>query len=566
MPNTINLRLLENKNIVAELNGMPLGNANSYKITAGEENSTKFKIASKPQQYANATYTVEMVNSQGYGVKIDNLEEKNKGEYIIQNDIFTLPTGMAVAGYGSIQIRAYLGEEKVPFEVLKVKVFNTIDVWTDFVENYKATIENKLDKYNGDGVNYYLYAVHPNGAQKNILYNIGTVPNSIVGRDENGRFLVTIPTAGGHPTPKHYVDALFNGANKAIVFNDYPSMFTDLKAQSKDKYSIGQNVFIVQLGVPDLWISGIEETFNDAIYGDDENFIEFLNQHGSVQIGYYRLSALETQKVDLLDYYDKEELDSMFGDKLDKKTDGQPFIRLYAVNENGEQTMLNVSNSNTYLTIPVRDENGTFDVLDPQGDKNPVTLGYFNEKVDKKIEEAIDDIEIPEPEIVIKGNGAPTTATVGKLGSFYFDTTNTTTYQCVAIDTDTPSYTWVKMIRETDLSSNEYLARYRYNESNGLYTLEAGLLKYEPPQYGGLFKSTAGGVGSGALRIKSAQYSDIDSRIPTDYYDTGVSGANKCNPIVPANLDYAVFAVLTNPKITLTDEQKATIKANLGIE
>lgn len=46
---------------------------------------------------------------------------------------------------------------------------------------------------------------------------------------------------------------------------------------------------------------------------------------------------------------------------------------------------------------------------------------------------------------VITGNGAPTTATVGNIGTLYEDTTNGKLYQCTAIDTtdpDNPSYTW----------------------------------------------------------------------------------------------------------------------------
>ena len=123
MPNTINLRLLDNKNIIAELNGIPLAQENSYKIIAGEENATIFKIASKPEQYKNASYTVEMVNSQGFGID----------EAGIIDDTFTLPVGMAVAGYGWVQIRAYQGEEKVPFMTLKIKVWNTLPNWKEHI-------------------------------------------------------------------------------------------------------------------------------------------------------------------------------------------------------------------------------------------------------------------------------------------------------------------------------------------------------------------------------------------------------------------------------------------------
>ena len=129
MPNIINLRLLNNKNIVAELDGIPLAQENSYKIIAGEENATIFKIISKPFLYKDARYTVEMVNSQGYGVSETDIIE----------DTFALPIGMAVAGYGYVQLRAYLTnaegkQEVVPFMVLKVKVWNTIPEWKDHID------------------------------------------------------------------------------------------------------------------------------------------------------------------------------------------------------------------------------------------------------------------------------------------------------------------------------------------------------------------------------------------------------------------------------------------------
>lgn len=39
-------------------------------------------------------------------------------------------------------------------------------------------------------------------------------------------------------------------------------------------------------------------------------------------------------------------------------------------------------------------------------------------------------------------SSAPTTATVGRLGQIFIDTTNADAYMCVAVDSVTPSYTW----------------------------------------------------------------------------------------------------------------------------
>lgn len=131
MPNTINLRLLDNKNIIAELNGIPLSQENSYKIIAGEKNATIFKIVSKPEMYKTATFTISCTNSQGYNVPIDILYDDTLKEY------FYLPKGMAVAGYGYINISCLYNngtkEEKVVWLSLKVKVWNTYESWKDHV-------------------------------------------------------------------------------------------------------------------------------------------------------------------------------------------------------------------------------------------------------------------------------------------------------------------------------------------------------------------------------------------------------------------------------------------------
>lgn len=140
---TINLSLLENRNIIAQIDGIPLAQENSYKIIAGETNATKFKIVSKPEPYADYTYTVEMVNARGFGIS----------ETDIIDSSFVLPIGMAVAGYGYILIKAKKGEEIIPFTVLKVKIWNTIPKWTEGIsDGYVSKIENG-----------YLYILRPEG-------------------------------------------------------------------------------------------------------------------------------------------------------------------------------------------------------------------------------------------------------------------------------------------------------------------------------------------------------------------------------------------------------------------
>ena len=98
------------------------------------------------------------------------------------------------------------------------------------------------------------------------------------------------------------VDSIAKGANQALSFASYAAMVTEFNSLDDDVYNVGQNIYIRTLEVPDLWISSVESTSTTYTYVDDATFVSGLDTNGYVQVGYYRLSALETQKVDLTNY------------------------------------------------------------------------------------------------------------------------------------------------------------------------------------------------------------------------------------------------------------------------
>lgn len=104
------------------------------------------------------------------------------------------------------------------------------------------------------------------------------------------------------PSAINEVDSIAKGANQALSYGNYSTMITAFNALADDVYKVGQNVMIVTLNVPDLWISGIEGTSQSYTYVDDATFTAALATNGYVQVGYYKLSALETQKVNLANY------------------------------------------------------------------------------------------------------------------------------------------------------------------------------------------------------------------------------------------------------------------------
>lgn len=265
-PNTIDLYLMENRSIMAKVNGYPIGNQNGYLIIAGEENATQFKITSIPDIYSGYTLSVEMVNSRGAGI-----EEKE-----IEDNTFVLPEGMAVAGYGQIQIYAKKAvssrEIKVPFNLIRVKVSNTISTWEESIspgavesakksaaeaKSYAAeakkdsesaataasvaesskeaaesaaqeatqsaqsasesastaqnaaeeavnTLEGKLDKTTGTGAVPRAYTVSETGEQSMTDLNSGIVPRTIVYRNATGYFDVLDPAQYTNPVSLRY--------------------------------------------------------------------------------------------------------------------------------------------------------------------------------------------------------------------------------------------------------------------------------------------------------------------------------------------------------------------------
>jgi hypothetical protein len=109
------------------------------------------------------------------------------------------------------------------------------------------------------------------------------------------------------------VEAIAKGAQQAVAYKTYQEAVTAINGLGADVYSVGQNVMIFTLSVPDLWVSGVEETREPYEYVGDEAIVNALKADGSIRVGHYTLSALETGKVNLEDYYTKSETDVLLG-------------------------------------------------------------------------------------------------------------------------------------------------------------------------------------------------------------------------------------------------------------
>ena len=104
------------------------------------------------------------------------------------------------------------------------------------------------------------------------------------------------------PSAINEVNDIAKGANQALSYASYSAMVTAFNSLDDDEYNVGQNVYIITTEVPDLWVSSVESTSSTYTYVDDATIISALETNGYIQVGYYKLSMLETQKVDLTNY------------------------------------------------------------------------------------------------------------------------------------------------------------------------------------------------------------------------------------------------------------------------
>ena len=107
-----------------------------------------------------------------------------------------------------------------------------------------------------------------------------------------------------------------SGSNQSgsAVFTTYQSMVNYVNYITREELSVGSNVYIIDVNVPDLWIAVAETTSQEYTFVSNEKFLEDLESAGHVKVGYYLIAKLEAG-TDLSDYYNKTQTDNKFVSK-----------------------------------------------------------------------------------------------------------------------------------------------------------------------------------------------------------------------------------------------------------
>ena len=120
---------------------------------------------------------------------------------------------------------------------------------------------------------------------------IGTNTNNISANTTaisgiNGEITTMKGTISANTTLANQALSLAQGRSRGVSFETVQAMTSALKGASNTEYKIGDTIYIKAVGTSDYWVSGILDT-NTGTYG------------------YYELSELETDKVDLTGYQTK---------------------------------------------------------------------------------------------------------------------------------------------------------------------------------------------------------------------------------------------------------------------
>lgn len=260
--------------------------------------------------------------------KLDKIEKKDNVTYAyaIQSGEQTVVKASAGADYGTFVFRSATDGR---VDTVYPKTDNNIAN----MKYVKDVAKTKLDIQSPtEAGKKYAYIIDSDGNQTTGRVDSGLVPDTLVYRDSKSQFMVPYPTNMLHAVNKQYVDGglsiiseslsivegIAKGANRAWACPNYAEVIPILETSSVEEVNLGQSIYINTLNVPDLWVCKKYTDYKGYIYTTDDAFVEDLmsNSEHTVQIGYFGVAPLETQKVDLTEYASKEYVKQYVNDEI----------------------------------------------------------------------------------------------------------------------------------------------------------------------------------------------------------------------------------------------------------
>lgn len=95
---------------------------------------------------------------------------------------------------------------------------------------------------------------------------------------------------------------VYKRSAEILTFENIKSLVDKLNSTDKLEINKGASLYIKQLNVPDFWVYEVNTISVPYEYTNDTDLINEVKTNGSIQVGYYEISLLESEKVDLTEY------------------------------------------------------------------------------------------------------------------------------------------------------------------------------------------------------------------------------------------------------------------------
>jgi hypothetical protein len=266
-----------------------------------------------------------------------------------------------------------LPEDFIPPAVIVVYDYEALnaDSGTSFTSNGVYLVQ-----YNGEGMSIEVEWVALEGAQK--------LDNEFLDLPNNADFKALGKEV---ETAMH----IAKGAQQAEKYDFISDMVEALHNEVANRYKRGNNLYIVDTGVPDFWVVTSAEEYSNYNYIDDASLVADLKANGTIKIGYYVLAQLETDKPDLTNVPTYDDLDGYVKQVDFSKTNTLPigsaggvqghlYGRDFTDNEN---TFIVSAGQMNAGNIPIRDSYGNFYVSVTQYDYHAANKKYVDSRINE---------------------------------------------------------------------------------------------------------------------------------------------------------------------------------------
>ena len=176
-----------------------------------------------------------------------------------------------------------------------------------------TTVQDAIDELKANGS---VTGVKGNAEQSYRTGNVNLTPANI-GAEEAGAVSTHNSSNSAHSDIRQAVSAaqtradnayaLAEGKSKGVSYESIQAFVTEVNSLAKTTHNIGDAIYIQTANVPDFWVYSVENSSSSYTYTNDTAFINAIKTNGYVQVGYFKIAALESDKVDLTDYQTKSD-------------------------------------------------------------------------------------------------------------------------------------------------------------------------------------------------------------------------------------------------------------------